>query len=588
MHTLPTGPEDMQEIAQLPRARGFLAFYIVFALIGCASVAAALLLAFGGFTWGLPGPDHIQSYHPDEQNVTLSLRNMHPENRDFNPHFWGNPTFYTYQVGALALAAAKLHILPGRLDSAYWLAHPEAVRTFYILGRELSFAYMVLSAVLVFYVTRRLTADKFAPLVAAAIFISLPVTAVHCHYMTVNSAAVFWSLAAMLVTLRILDKPTWVSYIFAGLFAGLAIATKLSNAFLPLAILTAHVVASAPLGWKRLLLPGRLVAAAVMCGLGFFAGSPYYVLAHNEVIADAHHNMNMAALFDFTTPPDVMLGDFWNHWSAACGWVLGAVFFAALPVAFVFGPRRRLAPVFAVVFPLLLLAVKSGWWAFPSRIWPLLALLSIVTAVMLFERRRAIAAGLLAPSLALGLLITIPWNIAYFNLTRYPHVREESSQWIEANIRPEAGIIILDTPYFESPDVIYRDAVHPEAAGGPRFKIVNLEGDFAALKSAPGKWLVIPERYDGKLREKLKVGMNDYARRNGFGLVTTFDRDFEAFGYALRSWIPADMVQNYAVYIFRRNEPVPAAASPAPAAAPAAPGEAHPVTARPFERGEAP
>lgn len=538
-----------------PGSRGPVGLYITFLLIGACAAAAALLTAFGAFSWGLPNDAHIGSYHPDEQNITYSLRNMRPAQHDLNPHFWGNPTFYTYQVGALALLASKVGVLPPRMDAGYWLTHPDAVRTFYVIGRELSVAYAVLSMVLVFYVTRRITGDKYASAVASLMFVALPVTAVHAHYMTVNASAVFWSLTAMLFALRIQDKPSWANYVFAGIFAGFAISTKFNNAFLPFAILTAHVVALAPLGWRRVLLSGRLMAAAVACGLAFFAGSPYYVLAHSEVTADPHSRMNMAALFDFSQPIDRVLYHFWNHWTASCGWVLAGVFLAVVPLAFVFGPRRRLLPVYAVVVPFLALAVKSGWWAFPSRIWPLLALLSILTAVLLFERRWSFIAGLLVPATVLGLVVTIPWNMAYYNLTQGAHIRAESSAWIETNVHPDSGIIVLDTPYYESPNIVYQNAVHPECVTGTRYDIVNLGGDFDALKAAVGQWLVIPQGYEEKLRAKTGMGIVQYAEKNGFGLVTRFNRDFEAFGVELRSWAPADMVQSDPVYIFARLKP---------------------------------
>jgi len=543
-------------------SKSMILLYVVFALSGALSVTASALTAFGGFTWGLPSNTHIQSYHPDEQNVTYSLRNMHPAQRDFNPRFWGNPTFYTYQVGALALAASKAGLLPANLDAEYWLAHPDAVRAFYVIGRELSMAYAILSAILVYYVARRVASDRFAPFAAAIMFVSLPVTAVHSHYMTVNASSVFWALAAMLFALRMQDKPSWPNYILAGAFAGFAISTKLNNAFLPLAILAAHIVAAAPNGWRKVLLSGRLLAAIAACAAAFFAGSPYYVLAHREVITDPHNQMNVAALWDLSAAPAELLKDFWNHWTAACGWVLAAVFVAALPLAFVFGPRRRLAPILAVVFPFFALALKSGWWAFPSRVWPLLALLAIITAVLIFEHRYAFIGGLVAPSAIAGLLVTVPWNVAYLNLSRGEHIRDESSRWIASNVHPDSGIIILDTPYYEAPNIVYQNAVHPEYVAGPRYDIVDLGGNFGALKDAAGKWLVVTQSYEKTLREKTGMGIQEYADRNGFELVTTFDRDFEAFGVVLRSWIPADMVQDYTIYIYRRKEAAPSATVP--------------------------
>ena len=527
---------------------------VAFCAIGAAAVAAALLVAVGGFTWGLPGPKHIQSYHPDEQNVTYSLRNMDPARRDFNPRFWGNPTFYTYQVAAAALGASKAGLLPARFDADYWLAHPEAVRAFYVIGRELSFLYAIASVIAIYCLAKRLSADPSAPVAAAVLLVALPVTAVHCHYMTVNSSAVFWSLMAMLFAVRLQERSLWRNYILAGVFAGFAVSTKFNNAFLPLAIFVAHVASlEKPLSPKAIV-SGKLFAAAVATFLAFFAGSPYYILAHGEVQADAHNRMNIGAFWDFSTPPERLLTDFWNHMTASTGWVLAAVFLAVVPLAFVFGPRRKLAPVFAVVFPFLAVSVKSGWWAFPSRMWPMLALMAVITAVMLFEKRRAFVGGLLYPSVLVGLVIAAVWNIAYFNLIRSEHVRTESSRWLEANVPSGSAIVILNTPYYEEPDIVYENALHPEHVRGTRYRIVSLGGEFDALTPELGKWLVVPERYEWSLRDATGMGIKDYAMAHGFESVTSFSRDFEVLGVSLRSWVPADMVQNYPVFIFRRTE----------------------------------
>lgn len=516
------------------------------------SLAASFAVAVLGFGWGLPAQTHIQSYHPDEQNVTYSLRNMNPADLDFNPRFFGNPTFHTYQVGALALAASYAGLLPRETGEEYWLEHPESVRRFYILGRGLSLLYAMGSLVLVYVAARRLTGDGVASAAAVAVFASLPAFAVHSHYMSVNASAVFWSLAAVLFALRLRDRPSWANYLWAGMLAGLAISTKLNNAFLPFAILAAHLQASRGKPMAARLFSGKLCAAAGMCLAAFLAGSPYYLLSLGSVQADPHNRMNLAAFFSMSDPVGKVLADFWNHLTASCGQLFAVMLLLAGPAALLFD-RRRSAPILAVALPFLAVALKSGWWAFPSRMLPLLALLAILAAGLLRKvRAKGFARFAGAAVLAAAFATAGVWNFAYFNLMRGEHVRAASSRWISETIEPGSTIAVLETPYFDDPDIVYENALHPGRTAAAAYKVENLRGDYDSLSQSRALWLVVPQRFEGKLAKAGCGGIIPYARAHGFELDRTFSRDFDAFGIRLRDWVPADMVQQYPVYVFRR------------------------------------
>lgn len=517
------------------------------------TLTASLIVAVGGFTWGLPDDTHIQSYHPDEQNITYSLRNMNPRDFDFNPRFFGNPTFYTYQVGAAALAGSLTGLLPAESSPDYWLSHPEAVRRFYILGRSISLAYAALSLWLVYIVALRLTKSRRGALLAAAVFGCLPAFAVHSHYMSVNSSAVFWSLAAVLFALKLRENPSWRNYILAGLCAGLAISTKFNNAFLVFAVLASHIQSAKSRPWMKTIFAGRLWLTGLASFAAFFAGSPYYILSWAAVRADPHSRMNMAALFDFSAPVGTTLADFWNHLSAACGWALAVAFLLVVPAALL-RRRRRQAPILAVAVPFLLISIKSGFWAFPSRMLPLLALLAILVAVLWDDQRtRGTRRAVFSFALSAVFLATFPWHAAYYNLIRSQHIRSESSRWIVHNIPPGARIIVLDTPYFEAPDIVYENARRAQHTIWPIYEIADLARDFGALASTEGHWLVVPERLERRIRAETGATMLEYAASNGFQPATEFTKDFSAFGVELRDWIPADMIQDYPVFLFHRG-----------------------------------
>ena len=120
-----------------------------------------------------------------------------------------------------------------------------------------------------------------------------------------------------------------------------------------------------------------------------------------------------------------------------------------------------------------------------------------------------------------GLLVTIPWNMAYFNLTqRRAHPRRVER--MDRSQRPprQPGSSSSTRPYLRVAEYRLPERRTPGVRHRHEYDIVNLGGDFDALPTRPAKWLVIPERYDAILREKLGMGIDEYARKSGFGLVT--------------------------------------------------------------------
>jgi len=104
---------------------------------------------------------------------------------------------------------------------------------------------------------------------------------------------------------------------------------------------------------------------------------------------------------------------------------------------------------------------------------------------------------------------------------------------------------------------VYENALHPRYVSGPKYEIVDLRGNFGALSGTPGEWLVVPEYLGSALKAKTGKGIRDYAAAGGFRMEKEFQRTFEAFGWQLRTWIPADMIQDYPVLIFARRASAP-------------------------------
>lgn len=238
----------------------------------------ALALRVWGLTWGLPSATHYFSYHPDESVVleASSLPAMNVFAGRLLPHFYNYGSFQLYLVcfaNTLATLAGVIDIVPK--DYAVW--YPQWAKM-YLVGRCLSVGMGVGTVFAVYGIGQRLWGRR-AGLLATLTLAVMPLHAQHSHFLTVDVPATFWAMLSLFWAVRLATgapKP-WRAALWAGVFAGLATATKynLALAFLPLA--AACVVTRQ---WKALALG---LAAFV---LAFFLACPGAILEHAAFLRD--------------------------------------------------------------------------------------------------------------------------------------------------------------------------------------------------------------------------------------------------------------------------------------------------------------
>lgn len=223
-----------------------------------------LILSLGLNLWsinfGLP-----ESWHPDELNsrAVRMLRQF-----SLNPHSFLYGSLHYYLVSAVmvpAYLAAKLLSLPEPAQkTAAWLA-----------ARALSAVLGAGCVALLFFLTRALF-DRLAALLSA-LFLILTVGFVNiAHFASVDVPMLFWMLASYCMAAYVLNGGARRCYVLAGLFAGLAAATKYVGGVAILGLLVAHVLAPRPHRHGDLLL-GFLTSA-----LAFVVANPPLVFASCE------------------------------------------------------------------------------------------------------------------------------------------------------------------------------------------------------------------------------------------------------------------------------------------------------------------
>jgi len=238
----------------------------------------ALALRVWGLTWGLPSATHYFSYHPDESVVleAASSPTMNVFAGRLLPHFYNYGSLQLYLVcfaNTLAALSGAIDIVPK--NYAVW--HPQWAKM-YLVGRCLTVGMGVGTVFAVYRVGERLWGRR-AGLLAALTLAVMPLHTQHSHFLTVDVPATFWAMLSLLWAVRLAtgDPKPWRAALWAGVFAGLAAATKynLALAFLPL--VAACVVTRQPKA-LTLGLPAFVLAFLLAC--------PGAILEHAAFLRD--------------------------------------------------------------------------------------------------------------------------------------------------------------------------------------------------------------------------------------------------------------------------------------------------------------
>ena len=192
------------------------------------------------------------------------------------PHFYNYGSLQLYLVcfaNTLAALAGAIDIVPKAL--AVW--YPQWAKM-YLVGRCLTVGMGVGTVFAVYRIGERLwgrRAGHFAALTLAV----MPLHAQHSHFLTVDVPATFWAMLSLLWAVRLAtgDPKPGRAALWAGVFAGLAAATKYNLALAILPLIAACVVTRRPKA-LALGLPAFVFA--------FFSACPGAVLENAAFLRD--------------------------------------------------------------------------------------------------------------------------------------------------------------------------------------------------------------------------------------------------------------------------------------------------------------
>jgi 4-amino-4-deoxy-L-arabinose transferase-like glycosyltransferase len=486
-------------------------------------VLVAIFFRSWGLSYGLPGLNH-----PDEPDKVAIAQRM-VRTGDLNPHYFKKGTLLIYATAVSELAYFATGRVLGWFDSLDDLAEPKflvygtgwtALPGTFLAPRWLTVLVGAASVILVYVIAAGAASDLRAGLAAAAFAAVAPVAVENSRYIAVDAYAVFFCLAVVVFSLRIYRFGRLRDFIASGLAAGFAIGSKYPAGLILVAPLLAHLLGRgrAPVGLKGI---AALAGVAVAAAIGFFATTPYALLAPQEFVRDfvfekrhyttGHVGMEGGAVAFYA---DVL----WNTEGAIlCVLAVAGVSWLAFA-------DRRLAAVL-LVFPIVYFASIAGLPVRNARTLlpalPFLYVFAGIAVAVLWRRLAALERGrAVAMAVAAALFV---WALSFAaDRTAYAARRadsrtavENARRWVEDNVPPGSRVLLESYAPYVDPDR-YRVQAQPFLI---QTDLPNLRFDYViAARGSYGRFYRDPIRHQGEVAayDRMFASMQEVAKFTDF------------------------------------------------------------------------
>jgi hypothetical protein len=423
-------------------------------------VMLAGILRFDGLAWGAP----YFHFHIDEHFVFVGADRLRVSMRAAAM----SGKFFMYGALPMHLLNAVVWVYE-RLKAPLVLTVFQDQVTYMVMGRAIS-AAMGTATVLVIYFVGKRVSSPIGGLLAAALLATSVLHIAESHSFRVDLTMLFFVSVAWLFALRIAGQGRWRDYLWAGVFAGAAIGSKYSAAFILGVIAVAHLVAPRRprtatdlQGW--LAWTARGLSALALSVMVFAVVNPmaflYYHRFRQDVLEqivipltgaskpiwNAQFTDVQPQLYWFTTNLWWSLGPALELWGLlGIGWLLWRV---ARPTMRTNDERRT--TIVAAAFPLIYFLTAGGTTTPMARyalpLAPAFAVAAGAFSAFLLERPRWRTAAVAMTAVVVA--TTAGYAFAYMNIYRSPDARLEASHFLLANV--PAGSRILVEPAHSIP-----------------------------------------------------------------------------------------------------------------------------------------
>lgn len=343
-------------------------------------IGLAIVTRLMGISFGLPNLYHVDEARFAKISITYFTG-------DLNPHFFHVPSLHTYAVAGLWGVYYLGGKITGKFTSVndFMIAFDEDATPYVILARLLSVLLSVGTILAVYYIGRIMYNPRVG-ILASVFLVFSPVHTKISHYMVPDVPMVFLLMISFLCIWFIYIRGDAKFYILAGLFAGLATATKYGGQMLFLPLFLAHLfyVLDNKRSIREIFFSHKLILSVGFFLGGFLAGCPYSVLdfpkfwndfkwQSQHLLQEGHYGSSIAQpawLFYLRYGMAENIGKF-SQYLVYGGVLLGLV-------------RRKRKDLILIVYPLVLFVLVGSWKSMAARyLLPLTPFLVLLGAVFL-------------------------------------------------------------------------------------------------------------------------------------------------------------------------------------------------------------
>ncbi len=271
-----------------------------------AALVLAAVLSVYGMWWGWG-----ESWNPDE----MAFRDVFYEGHFLEPADYKKPPFHTYTNFVLSFGPFKLAQRIAKSHGMDWDVYPYMLlwsRTLQIL--------MFLGIVYLSYRIVKRFADEAAAATVALLTATSAGFVLQAHFLTADIPVVFWMLVAFYASQSILFDTRVRTYLWAGLWIGVATATKYNGLAVGLALPIFHVCANPGRAWLTWGQLQRLAAGVILVVAGFVLTNPYSVLDFKRFAADFAYNYAVTPVYNGRDPSQLGYMTFLKDIPEIIGW----------------------------------------------------------------------------------------------------------------------------------------------------------------------------------------------------------------------------------------------------------------------------
>lgn len=245
-----------------------------------AVLLATTLFCLYGIGWG-----RVEDWNRDQ----MAMRPL----QGLRPFFFHKPPFDTYLNHFFVLEPVHAAETIGQ-----WITgRPQHWNHVRLLGSRLFVLVLVLGTVVLGYVISR----RFFGLLAARVSSLLLGTSAgfiaSAHFLSCDTPLLFFLFATLYFAQRIVQRGWMRDYVWAGLLAGIATATKYNGLAAGILIPVAHLLSPNCLSLRRCLFHPRLFLGVALVPIGLVLGNPYAVIDWKRFRADFMYNYAVTPVY---------------------------------------------------------------------------------------------------------------------------------------------------------------------------------------------------------------------------------------------------------------------------------------------------